>query len=362
MENPLKTFNQLKPKQATGGMKELVDGSFLAYNSSRLREACHVFIEKYSTEDVTVGVSVAGAMTPAGIGVSCLVPLMKAGFMDWMVITGANLYHDLHFALGQPLYQGSSIINDCDLKSSGVVRIYDIFFEKDVLLQADVYVRDFCLSIAHKKRISSAEFSYLLGKRLLKEYGKNRDHSVLMTAAELGIPLFTSAPGDSALGMNMAVLFLKGTDIDFGAMIDVNLTSAIVYGAKKAGGRSGVLLLGGGSPKNFILQTEPYIQEILGFDSAGHDYFIQFTDARADTGGLSGATPAEAVSWWKISPDTLPDSVVCYGDTTVLLPILVAYVLESGMRRTHKRLYDNLDYLLHEMKLDFMKSQKTAES
>ncbi|MCE5251804.1 deoxyhypusine synthase [bacterium] len=355
MNEPLDNFRRLMPEKSTGGVKALVDGTFLAYNAARLREACHVFTEKFAGDGVTVGISAAGALTPAGLGASCLVPLMKAGLVDWMVMTGANLYHDLHFALGQSLHMGSPSLNDCELRDAGIVRIYDILFKSEVLFEADAYVRDFCRSLGARGKIGSAEFHYLLGKKLLEDNHRNRDLSVLMTAAELDIPLFTSSPGDSTLGMNMASVALEGVDIDFDVARDVNQTAAIVYHAKKNGGASGVLLLGGGSPKNFVLQTEPYIQEILMLDDSGHDFFIQFTDARPDTGGLSGATPSEAVSWGKINPEMLPDTVVCYGDTTVYLPILAAYCADSGMNRPQKRLYGMLERITEELYGDFKK-------
>ena len=120
----------------------------------------------------------------------------------------------------------------------------------------------------------------------------------------------------------------------------MNETAAIVYDAKRGGGQSAVLIFGGGSPKNFLLQTEPQIQEVLGLPEAGHDYFLQFTDARPDTGGLSGATPAEAVSWGKIDPSMLPSTVVCYGDNTLTLPLLTAYARNRHPARALKRLFD----------------------
>ncbi|MFA6471373.1 MAG: deoxyhypusine synthase [Candidatus Latescibacterota bacterium] len=356
MKKHLNCFKRIMPDPVSGdGIRRLIDGSFLAYNSARLREACHIFHNKYSAPEVTVGVTAAGALTPAGLGGSCLVPLMKAGLIDWMVLTGANLYHDVHFALGQSLHMGSPMIDDRELRSAGVVRIYDILFTDKVLFEADAYVRDFCASLGNRGKIGSAEFHYLLGKKLLAENPENSPRSVLSTAAELGIPLFTSSPGDSTLGMNMAAVALEGADLDFDVMLDVNQTAAIVHSAKKTGGLSGVLLLGGGSPKNFILQTEPYIQEVLMLPDTGHDYFIQFTDARPDTGGLSGATPSEAVSWGKIVPEKLPDTVVCYGDTTVYLPLLTAYMVESGITRPQKRLYDRLDAMFAELKADYRK-------
>src|SRR4030095_15836355 len=131
---------------------------------------------------------------------------------------------------------------------------------------------------------------------------------------------------------------------------DVNETAAIVYGAKKAGMKSAIIIIGGGSPKNFVLQTEPQIQEVLGLDEKGHDYYLQFTDARVDTGGLSGATPAEAVTWGKVDPDRLPDALVCYVDSTVALPLLTAYALAKRKPRKLKNLYERREKLLSQMK------------
>ena len=110
------------------------------------------------------------------------------------------------------------------------------------------------------------------------------------------------------------------------------------------------MLWGGGSPKNFLLQTEPQIQEVLKIEEKGHDYFLQVTDARPDTGGLSGATPSEAVSWGKIDPDRLPDAVVCYLDSTIALPILTSYALARHKPRQLKRLYDRRDEMMKLLK------------
>src|SRR4029079_2310536 len=111
------------------------------------------------------------------------------------------------------------------------------------------------------------------------------------------------------------------------------------YAAKSGGATSSVFILGGGSPKNFMLQTEPQIQEVMGIEERGHDYFLQCTDARPDTGGLSGATPGEAVSWGKIDPQNLPDCVVCYADATIALPLITAYALTRRKPRALKRLH-----------------------
>ena len=137
-----------------------------------------------------------------------------------------------------------------------------------------------------------------------------------------------------------------------------NSVSGKTARSKKTPGRSACFILGGGSPKNFLLQTEPQIQEVLGIDERGHDFFLQITDARPDTGGLSGATPGEAVSWGKVDPDRLPDAVVCYVDSTVALPIITAYALAMHAPRKPKRLYDRREEFMDLLRSEYKKSKR----
>ena len=330
---------------------ELVENAFLAYNAGRLAEGCRLFTERMLAEEATVGMSLTGAMTPAGLGMSTIIPLIEAGFVDWIVSTGANLYHDAHFGLGLSMHRGTPFIDDVELRAEGVVRIYDIFFDYEVLLSTDHFVRQVSARPEFQRPMSSAEYHYLLGgylrerEQALGLSGK----SVLSVAHECGVPIYTSSPGDSSIGMNVAEQALAGSRLRFDVSADVNETAAIVFRAKAHGGKSGVLLIGGGSPKNFVLQTEPQIQEVLGVSEKGHDYYLQMTDARPDTGGLSGATPAEAVSWGKVDPDQLPGTVVCYLDNTVGLPLLAAHALARRPPRPLKRLYHAREQMMREL-------------
>lgn len=336
--------DSIEPAPVNGEMTvaELVESTFLAYNAARLREACKLLTEKMLEDDVTVGMSLTGALTPAGLGMSSIIPLIENGFVDWIVSTGANLYHDTHFGIGLKMHRGNWQTSDVALREEGVVRIYDIFFEYDVLLSTDEFYRQMIEGEEFQREISTAEFHYLAGKyvaereRVLGIVGK----SLLAAAYKAGVPIYTSSPGDSSIGMNVAAKALTGNKLRFDVNADVNETAAIVLDAKRSGGKSAVLIFGGGSPKNFLLQTEPQIQEVLKIEENGHDYFLQVTDARPDTGGLSGATPSEAVSWGKIDPDRLPDAVVCYLDSTIGLPILAAYTLARHKPRKLKRLYE----------------------
>src|SRR5688572_30790716 len=336
---------------------ELVDGAFIAYNGARLREACQLFTQKMLEPEVTIGMSITGALTPAGLGMSALIPLIKAGFIDWIISTGANLYHDTHFGIGLIMREGRADISDVVLREEEVVRIYDIFFDYSVLLNTDAFFRKIIEAPEFQRPMSTAEFHYLCGRYVHERERKLKikDKSLLAVAYEYGVPIYTSSPGDSSIGMNVAAKALQGNKLAFDPSLDVNETAAIVLAAKRGttktmgktgngkkakGGLSAVFILGGGSPKHFMLQTEPQIQEVLGIDERGHDFFLQVTEASPGTAGLSGARTAAAGAWRKVDPYGLPDAVVCYVDSTVALPLITAYALARHEPRAQTRLYD----------------------
>jgi deoxyhypusine synthase len=252
------------------------------------------------------------------------------------------------------------------------------------LLDTDSFFRRVIEAPEFQKPMSTAEFHYLAGRYVLERERKLglKGKSLLAAAHEYGVPLYTSSPGDSSIGMNVAAKALQGNKLAFDPSLDVNETAAIVLAAKRGliqdevgtptsrgsdrgktkpkrkSGRSAIFILGGGSPKNFALQTEPQIQEVLGIDERGHDYFLQITDARPDTGGLSGATPGEAVSWGKVDPDRLPDAVVCYLDSTVALPLITAYALARHKPRAPRGLYHRREEFMDLLRREYQKSKR----
>ena len=351
---------------------ELID-NMDAYNGGRLRAACHLLRDKYSAEDVTIGLSLAGALTPAGLGVSAVIPLMKHGFVDWLSATGANMYHDMHFAFDLPMHRGSHEVDDADLRAKGITRIYDILFDyEDVLMATDRRIRELLLRPEFQKEMGTREFYHHLGKILngLEEEHKLGEVSVLAAAYRYGIPVFTSSPGDSTIGMNIAGLELLAEAAGMGdyyklkinPSIDVNDSTAIILNAKQyEKGKTAVILIGGGSPKNFVLQTEPQIQEVLMIPEAGQDFDINITDARPDTGGLSGAPPSEAASWGKIDPTKLDETVTAYLDVTAALPMMAAYVIQTTKAKKHKRLYERADELHEKLIEAYLENNKEIE-
>lgn len=367
MSNLLSRKIAPSPMPAEINVVELIDTYFTAYNSARLREICHLLSRDVMQPGVTIALSLSGAMTPAGFGTSVLAPLIRNGFVDWMISTGANLYHDMHYGLGLDLYASNPFVDDVKLRQEGRIRIYDIVFEYDVLLETDAFIREILKAEPFQKRMSTAEFHHLLGK-YVREVEKQlgvKNSCLLATAYECGVPIYTSSPGDSSIGMNVAAMSLEGSHLVLDPSLDVNETAAIAYSARESGlpdieGKSAAVIIGGGSPKNFLLQTQPQLHEVLGLEERGHDFFVQITDARPDTGGLSGATPSEAVSWGKVDPEELPSTIVCYTDSTIALPIITAYVMNQCEARPLKRLYDRREDMLAKLRTDYFAAKEEA--
>ncbi len=342
-----KPIRYYRPK-GSPDVRQLIDDGFQAFNAGRLSEACAIFTDKMLAPEnnTTIGLTVAGAMTPAGIG-GCIIELMDRGLIDFIISTGANLYHDLHYALNFTLRRGSPFVDDRELYADGVIRIYDVLFPADVLLQTDAYIRDFLARSGFDGPMSTSEFHYRLGLDLLKKFPGCEEHSVVARAAQAGVPIYTSSPGDSSIGMNIAYHeLMNNSRFMIDPNKDVNEVCAIVL----AGRQNGCVILGGGSPKNFYLQAQPTLWEVYGIPKGGNDYFIQITTDQVVWGGLSGATPSEAVSWGKVNPGVLPDTVVAYVDSTIAFPLFCEYAVGSrNGRRVRKELLKHRDQLVAEL-------------
>lgn len=331
-----KPITNYRPR-GSAEVRHLIDEGFQAFNAARLSEACAIFTGKMldPANDTTIGLTVAGAMTPAGLG-GCVIEMMDRGLVDFVISTGANLYHDLHYALNFTLRRGTPFVDDRELFEDGIIRIYDVLFPATVLLETDAYIRDFIVRSGLNEAVATSEFHYRLGKDLLERYPGCEEYSVVARAAVAGVPLYTSSPGDSSIGMNIAYHeLMNGSRLMIDPNKDVNEVCAIVLAGKK----NGCVILGGGSPKNFYLQAQPTLWEVYGIPKGGNDYFIQISTDQVVWGGLSGATPSEAVSWGKINPGVLPDTVVAYCDSTIGFPLFCEYAVGSpNGRRTRKEL------------------------
>jgi deoxyhypusine synthase len=285
-----------------------------------------------------------------------VIELMDRGLVDFLISTGANLYHDLHYALNFTLHRGSPFLDDVELYEQGIIRIYDVLFPATVLLETDKYIREFIVRSKLSGPVSTSEFHYRLGMDLLDRNPGCEEYSVVARAASAGVPIYTSSPGDSSIGMNIAYHeLINGSTLMIDPNKDVNEVCAIILGGKQ----NGCVILGGGSPKNFYLQGQPTLWEVYGIPKGGNDYFIQITTDQVVWGGLSGATPAEAVSWGKANPGGLPDTVVAYCDSTIAFPLFCEYAVGSPRgRRGRRALIQQRDRLV----ADLLRQAKEAKS
>jgi len=338
---------RLDPKMKIEELVEVFAAS--GYNARQLGEAAKLYA-KMIREGATICLTVSGAMTPVGFG-GIFKTLIERGFVDWIITTGANVYHEDHFAWGLPVKQGHFDVDDMKLYENEIVRIRDVYIKFYETLEAE----DQIIQKLYKDRFvdrpfTTAEFCNFLGK-MSKEKSKRPEKSFVAAAYEYDVPVYISALKDSSLALNLAVHRLEGRTYSLDFVKEILEQGAILYNSKKAG----IVELGGGVPKNTAQQTGPLLDQILRRNDGGHDYIIQITDARPDTGGLSGATLQEGKSWGKIR-DAHNDNVTVYADATIAFPILALYVLSNQKRRRPKRLYKKLGRYYDRLSRDYFKS------
>ena len=335
---------KLHPKMSIEDLVEVY--SRIGYNGRQLGDAAKLFA-KMIKDDATICLTVAGAMTPVGFG-GIFKTLIEKGFVDWIITTGANVYHEDHFAWGFPVKQGHFEVDDMKLYDKEIVRIRDVFIKfYETLESEDQIIQKMFKEKFVDKPFTSAEFCNWIGK-ISKQKAKYPDRSFVATAYEYDVPVYVSTLKDSSLALNLAVHRLRDKTYNLDFVKEIIEQGAILHNSKK----SGIIELGGGVPKNTAQQTGPLLDQILRRDNGGQDYIVQITDARPDTGGLSGATLQEGKSWGKVQ-HAHHDMITVYADATIAFPILALYVISNQKPRKPKRLYKKLDVYYEKLKKDY---------
>lgn len=338
---------KLDPKMTIEDLVNVFASS--GFNGRQLGEAAKLYA-KMIKEDVTICLTVSGAMTPVGFG-GIIKTLIERGFVDWIITTGANVYHEDHFAWGLPVKQGSFDVDDMKLYENEIVRIRDVYIKfYETLEVEDQVIQKMFSDEFSNKSFTTAEFCNVMGK-ISKENAKFPEKSFIATAHEYDVPVYISTIKDSSLALNLAVHRLRDKTYNLDFVREIIEQAAIIYDSKK----SGILELGGGVPKNTAQQTGPLLDQILRRNDGGQDYIIQITDARPDTGGLSGATLQEGKSWGKVQ-DAHNGMVTVYADATIVFPILALYVLSNQKTRKPKRIYKKLRKLYDKLSEDYFKN------
>ena len=313
------------------------------FNGRKLGEASKLYA-KMIDENATICLTISGAMTPVGFG-GIFKSLIERGFVDWIITTGSNVYHEDHFAWGLPIKQGHHEVDDMVLYEKNIVRIRDVFVKFYETLEAQDQIIQKIFSKSLEKPFTTAEFCNKLGK------SKYPNRSFIATAYEHDVPVYISTLKDSSLALNLAIQRMQNKQYNLDFVREIIEQGAILYNSKK----SGILEIGGGVPKNAAQQTGPLLDQILRKNIGGQDYIIQITDARPDTGGLSGATLQEGKSWGKVH-NAHKDMITVYADATIVFPILSLYVLANQKKRRQKRIYQKLDKYYNKLKNDCLKS------
>jgi deoxyhypusine synthase len=306
------------------------------FNGRRLAEAAELYVRMLDS-GATVAITLSGAMTPIGMS-GVFNSLIEKGLVDLIISTGANLYHDLHRPFEFPMVQGHFEVDDNMLADDGVARIYDVFIgEEDTLMATDKVVMKALDYFDSSKPFSTATLHHAMG-RMTWEHAKSPKKSMVAVASKYDLPIFTSSPGDSSIAMALMIPHMFKKPVAMNPMLDILETAAIVRDADS----NGVVEIGGGSPKNFYLQTQPMLQQFL-YDGSkgGHDYFLQLTADAPHWGGLSGATPGEAKSWGKIK-DAYTNNVVVYSCASLTFPLIAQYALVRAKPRKPRRLFKKI--------------------
>ncbi len=255
----------------------------------------------------------AGAMTAGGMA-RLVGQLIEKGYIDCLVSTGANLFHDIYETLGHHHYVGSPDADDEQLLRHKIDRIYDTYADENKFEKIDRWIGKWADGALEDRPYTTREFLYELGREV-NRCKKTEYNGILSAAAQYGVPIYCPAIGDSSIGIGLA-----GAEkhVLFDVVADVRETAELIIGKETM-----VLYCGGGTPKNFIQQTE-VTARILDQEVTGHKYAVQFITDAPHWGGLSGCTFEEAVSWGKVNP--AGDKVTVFCDATIALPIVVSAI------------------------------------
>jgi deoxyhypusine synthase len=321
-----KSMRKTCPVCPSDNVPALLDGmAETGFQGRKLGESVRVWKKMLADPECTIFFGLSGAMIPAGMQ-KCLVEMAKHHYIDVIVSTGANIFHDICEHTGIYHYLGHHHVDDAELYEKGIDRIYDVFAFEEEFRSVDRWIAEYAGTIA-PFRGSSREFISLFGKYLIKKYPKTE--SITSTCTREKIPIFIPALCDSSIGIGLLIARRQGVDVDIDQIADADEITTIVENAKK----TGVIYVGGGVPKNFIQQTQ-VIGSIHEKDLGGHDYAIQYTTDSPHWGGLSGCTFNEAISWGKESAGTM--QVQVHVDATIALPLVISALVCGGVKRAKK--------------------------
>ncbi|MBN2800875.1 MAG: deoxyhypusine synthase family protein [Deltaproteobacteria bacterium] len=356
---------RVDPKPITGKERpeDLLASAFPAFVGRQVRTGFEL-MRRCQQEGHTVFMTLSGAMTPAGLHRSSIIPLIQSGAVDVLTTTGANLYHDAHRVIGHAIREIDPLAGDTALRDARIIRIYDLGFDEDVLLDTDKLFSRLLMKPAFQKPMTTAEMNWLLGREIAAlevELGVT-EPCLLSACYHADVPIFVGAPQDGSIFLNVVKLkALLGDQFKFllDPVADVYTMAALQWAAQREG-ETAVWIMGGGVPKNYTLQGEPTLSQILGQDARGFDVDLQICVDPVDNGALSSCPAGEGHTWGKVSAECVAtSSIYMHADVTAVLPWLVYALFSSTEPRPLKRLYQRLPEMVAQLDQDVEAQRET---
>jgi deoxyhypusine synthase len=351
LRKPFEKARRVDPRPITGkeSPHELLEHAFSAYVGRQERTA-YELMRRSIEEDCSIFLTLSGAMTPAGLHQSCFIPLIERGILSCLTTTGANLYHDAHRIIGHAIREVNPNAGDLALRLARVIRIYDLGFWEEALLDTDRLFSALMQGPEYQRKMTTPEFHALLGRdigKMEKALGVQQP-SLLSSCFKYGVPIFVGAVQDGSIFLNavkLKRLFPETFKFEIDINDDVYSMAAVQHWARHNGSkRLAIWILGGGVPKNYTLQGEPLLDQILFVPTTGFDIDVQFCVDPVDNGALSSCPAGEGHTWGKVSVEAVETgSVYVHTDVTAVFPWLThALLSDPKLKRKPKRLLAQL--------------------
>jgi deoxyhypusine synthase len=344
---------------------EIFEHCLPAFGGAILRRVYSI-LDRAISMNCPLTISIAGPVTVSGQHQAWLIPLLETGWVAYLSTTDAVCYHDGHRSLAahtkDAIYEVPIFGDDGRLRDEGVIRVTDMGFAEDVLLDQDKFLTAVLRRPEFQKKMTGTELRYRLGAWYAAQEKRNDvEPGLLATCNRLGIPVFVGAPADGSVFLNSTKLWaMKQAGLIPDYAFDLDLHAEVFeacachyWGLFESDAKSiATLILGGGVPKNYNLQPEPALSQVLGLPGVrGYEFDVQITTAPVTDGSLSSCPPGEAVTWGKVDKDTYMQSTESLpADYSMMMPFIVKALMEKHERREPYRLYEKREELVETLR------------
>jgi deoxyhypusine synthase len=365
MDHPPRKPVRVRRVDQCNSVHEIFENCLPAFGGAILRRVYSI-LDRAIAKNCPLTISIAGPITVSGQHQAWLIPLLETGWVAYISTTDAVCYHDGHRSLNahtkDPIYEVPIFGDDGALRDEKVIRVTDMGFDEEVLLDQDRFLAAVLSRPEFQKKMTGTELRYRLGTFYGAQEQRNGvEPGLLSTCTRLGIPLFVGAPSDGSVFLNSMKLWaMKQAGLIPEYAFDLDLHAEVFeacayhhWGLFESEAKGiATLILGGGVPKNFNLQPEPALGQVLGLPGVrGYEFDVQITTAPVTDGSLSSCPPAEAVTWGKVDKDTYLESTESLpADYSMMMPFVVKALMEKHGAREPHRLYEHRERLVETLR------------